>query len=426
MLAAIAVFSLSAQGALFTCNDECLADTVRSHCKQVPIQTKELSDAAIAPLFDSGSLNTKIMNLKGITQLCERMTRACVACKNDTAFRGEKAEMDRLESERAEAEKKLKFAQAQLCAKDDKCKKDSDVKPAAAKPDGEGINNPSATYGDEHGGTDVGGTETVGTESGTGSGSGNRAADSSSSKKSSGMESVMPLMQMAMQMMAQKQQEQQQQQASCSGPNPAPGCPPQHICFTNPSSLECKCGPYGPGGPECGRPQLAATERNMGSPREKELVPPPPSEMSADEMNQAPDFKPSTSTPTSKGGGGGGGVGSMGNNSTPATTPKKKFAGGGSGSKDLGGARGFMGASPYKSSGPSVAKAAAEEKRKREDPRYDPTLQGAQLHYGRMLQAGMSNFPHIVPPNFLNTVPLDFHDCVPVDFLDVVPRYLES
>jgi len=39
---------------------------------------------------------------------------------------------------------------------------------------------------------------------------------------------------------------------------------------------------------------------------------------------------------------------------------------------------------------------------------------------------GVSNFPHIVPPNFLNTVPLDFHDCVPVDFLDVVPRYLES
>lgn len=390
VVCAIALVSFTAPAFALECNDDCSDGNVKVTCDLVSFHVREIDKylGSYTELNSETQLRTESARLKSVNQSCGNLVQACLKCPNIKSTTVKPFPPKEVADARKAADDRLLKAKNQLDGKPIDAAKTESTKVTP-----NGVEDYTATFdATDSGSTDSGGGNYSGGDTNSNSSSSSSGSSSKANDSSASMKSMMPLMQMALQMMAAKQAQQQQQQASCGGPNPAPGCPPQHICFTNPSSLECKCGPYGPGGPECGRPQLAATERFLGNPIEKEPEPPPPSTMTDTDMLQAPEIRPGPGVSTAMPGGGGGG--SLGNNPSTSTPPKKGRSGGGGGSlKELTGARGFMGASPYKGAAAVGSKegAGSDGKGKRQDPRFDPSLQGAQAHYGRMLQAGMEN-----------------------------------
>jgi len=218
--------------------------------------------------------------------------------------------------------------------------------------------------------------------------------DSGSNMSSNDMTGIMSAVSA---LMAQQNQPKPVVDNSCNGPTPGPYCPPKHACFTNPSSLECKCSEYGPGGTECGRMAALPTERNLGGNKLAENFeePPPPdlTNSAADPGIAAHQVKDKRSSAIPQQGGGGAGISA--NNSSGALTAKKppRRSGGSAAAGSGGTSQGYMSSGSVAVKGGSTkgggGNGGKEKVTKSEFD--DPTLQGVKMHYGKMLQAGFES-----------------------------------
>lgn len=211
------------------------------------------------------------------------------------------------------------------------------------------------------------------------------------------MKKMLPLATAAMQMYNQYQQ-QQAINGDCNGPTPAATCPPRHACFTNPSSLECRCSSFGPGGAECQGAKVTATERYLGNETYGKKYEDPV----IDELNSFGSVpqrlplerKPSVSTainsPSSI---------RIGPNST-GETPKKKERRIGTGAgynaenekNGAGTSLGYMSqAAVARKVATDPAASGGNGKNRIEQRSYDDDQlrDGAKLHYGKVLEAGL-------------------------------------
>lgn len=250
-----------------------------------------------------------------------------------------------------------------------------------------------ATDGDESGGT--GGTVDPGGSQDSGSKTADKKKESGSGMSSKDMAGIMSAVTA---MMAQQNQPKPVVDNSCNGPTPGPYCPPKHACFTNPSSLECKCSEYGPGGPECGRMAALPTERNMGGNKIAENFEEPPApeltNSGADPGIAGHQAKDKKSSAIPQQGGGGAGINT--NNSYGALTARKpppRRSGGGSSANSGGTSQGYMssGSVALKGGAANSGNASGGKEKIIKSEFEDPTLQGVKMHYGKMLQAGFES-----------------------------------